>query len=600
MSGRIVNSAAAVTPATAVLYLRVSSTGQVNKGTDPEGYSIPGQREACQRHAEGLGAEVLREYVEPGKTGTTTKRPALQQMLGDLGELKPTYVIVYDLSRVARDDFDSLWLLREIEGQGCKLESTLERVDATPAGKLLYTIMAGVNAFRSRGDAEKVKLGLKRKHATGGTNGKAPIGYLNIRKRELSREFRSVEIDADRAPLVRLAFSSYATGEYSISAITELLDTAGLRTPMTAKRPAAPLARSAVHRMLRDDYYIGLVTYNGEKANGLHPPLIDIETFERVQEVLRGHARSGDRAQKHEHYLKGSIYCGTCGGRLIFTIVTGHGGRYAYFRCFGRHNLRNNCDAPHQRAETIESEVEKFYRDYPWLTADEKTDIRAEVRQYADIKLKGAKREGERAARRLESLKQEQQRLLQLSYRDLVDEDVLAAEQARIRRERAEVSKWARVAERDADEIMRALEEALQLLDDPGTAYRLATPTVRRMLNQAVWQRLWVLDGEVVGAEPTPWVKALMTLARPSKETETRRDSKPQPSPLQAALDRHEAREHLGRRVGGGLGLNDVQVVRPRGLEPPRTNQSTRPSTLRVYQFRHRRVGGEYSPGGLA
>ena len=31
--------------------------------------------------------------------------------------------------------------------------------------------------------------------------------------------------------------------------------------------------------------------------------------------------------------------------------------------------------------------------------------------------------------------------------------------------------------------------------------------------------------------------------------------------------------------------------MRPRGLEPPRTNQSTRPSTLRVYQFRHRRVG---------
>jgi hypothetical protein len=36
--------------------------------------------------------------------------------------------------------------------------------------------------------------------------------------------------------------------------------------------------------------------------------------------------------------------------------------------------------------------------------------------------------------------------------------------------------------------------------------------------------------------------------------------------------------------------------VRPRGLEPPRTIQSTRPSTLRVYQFRHRRVGGQYSP----
>jgi hypothetical protein len=35
--------------------------------------------------------------------------------------------------------------------------------------------------------------------------------------------------------------------------------------------------------------------------------------------------------------------------------------------------------------------------------------------------------------------------------------------------------------------------------------------------------------------------------------------------------------------------------MRPSGLEPPRTIQSTRPSTLRVYQFRHRRKGGEYS-----
>jgi DNA invertase Pin-like site-specific DNA recombinase len=52
----------------AVIYLRVSSVGQVNTAHDPEGYSIPGQREACQRYAEGLDAAVIREYVEPGKS----------------------------------------------------------------------------------------------------------------------------------------------------------------------------------------------------------------------------------------------------------------------------------------------------------------------------------------------------------------------------------------------------------------------------------------------------------------------------------------------------------------------------------------------------
>jgi site-specific DNA recombinase len=49
----------------AVIYLRVSSAGQVNTDYDPEGLSIPAQREACRRFAERHGAVVVREYVEP-------------------------------------------------------------------------------------------------------------------------------------------------------------------------------------------------------------------------------------------------------------------------------------------------------------------------------------------------------------------------------------------------------------------------------------------------------------------------------------------------------------------------------------------------------
>jgi hypothetical protein len=165
-----------------------------------------------------------------------------------------------------------------------------------------------------------------------------------------------------------MAFRCYASGEYSITGITELLDAAGLRTPMPAKRPPAALARSAVHRILKDDYYIGVVTFEGAKnPDGLHPPLIDVATFGRVPEVLRGHALSGDRSHKHEHYLKGSVFCGQCGGRRIFTPVRGNGGRYEYFRCFGRHNLRNGCDAPHVAVDAVETAVERYYRQHQWL-----------------------------------------------------------------------------------------------------------------------------------------------------------------------------------------------------------------------------------------
>src|SRR5271166_674420 len=113
--------------ATAVIYLRVSSTGQLT-GHNPEGYSIEAQREACERYAASLGARVVREYIEPGKTGTNTRRQALQQMLAELGDVRPTYVIFYDLSRVAREESDAFWLLAQVKSHGAKLTSTREPV----------------------------------------------------------------------------------------------------------------------------------------------------------------------------------------------------------------------------------------------------------------------------------------------------------------------------------------------------------------------------------------------------------------------------------------------------------------------------------------
>jgi hypothetical protein len=55
-----------------------------------------------------------------------------------------------------------------------------------------------VNAFSSRGDAEKVKLGMARKHAEGGTMGRAPIGYLNTREKIEGREIRVIHADPER------------------------------------------------------------------------------------------------------------------------------------------------------------------------------------------------------------------------------------------------------------------------------------------------------------------------------------------------------------------------------------------------------------------
>ena len=93
-------------PERAVIYLRVSSVGQVNTDYDPEGISIPAQREACRRKAAQLGVEIPAdgEYVEPDRSGTNMEqRPAFQAMLNRLKTRRDVkYVIVYKLTTSCR------------------------------------------------------------------------------------------------------------------------------------------------------------------------------------------------------------------------------------------------------------------------------------------------------------------------------------------------------------------------------------------------------------------------------------------------------------------------------------------------------------------
>ena len=507
---------------TAVLYLRVSSSGQVNKAHDPLGYSIPGQRQACERYVTSLGARVIREYIEPGRTGTNTRREALQQMLSDLPELHATYVVFYDLSRAVRDEPDAFWLLGQISRCGSQLVSTREPVDSSPQGLLVFAIMAGVNAFRSRDDGAKVKMGLERKFAEGGTHGLARIGYLNTRKNVDGREVASIAIDYERAPYVKLAFDLAKTGDHSVTTITEVLADAGLRSRATPKRPSRPLSRSMVHRLLREDYYTGMVTRDGVKRPGLHPSIIDRQTFEQVQQVLDAHRLSGDRSQKHHHYLKGTIFC-ACGKRLGYGRHRGKcGGVYEYFSCLSRMQRGERCSAPYFPVERTERAIVRRYAG-EYLTPQQQQDVREQLRAHVQVKSEIARRESERHKRRLRELTSQQQKLVQLYYDGGVSTEVLQAEQQRIEEERAKAEQWADAATREVEDVMLALADALVLLDERQILYEALNHTCRRLVNQAVFVRIVISDDpDAVVAERAPAFEAIAELVENRQNLPTR------------------------------------------------------------------------------
>ena len=545
--------------ATAVIYLRVSSSGQLT-GRSKEGYSIEGQREACERHAERLGARVIGEYVEPGKTATNTRRPALQRMLAELAQVQPSYVIFYDLSRVAREEIDAFWLLAEIKRHGAKLESTLEHITDDDTGMLIYTVLAGVNAHRSRSDGRKVKMGLDRKFADGGTHGAAPIGYVNIRELINGKEIRSITTDPERVELVQLGFEAFATGEYSITTLREMLEEVGLKTRPTPKRPAKPLSRNGVYKMLRDDYYIGIVTRGGVKREGRHEAIIDPAVFEKVQRTLAAHRLSGDRTKKHAHHLKGSIFCGCCGRRLVYGRHRGNGGVYEYFSCLSYQARRPSCGAGHLPVDAVERAIERYYRTIE-LTPAESEDVRRKLKEQVGVRLEVARKQSERHERKLRDLQNEQQKLLQLFYRDGVDEDVLQVEQQRIEAERTQARRWINSATHETEEAEMALDEALAIIQGCHATYLAADPELRRLMNQAIFTRLLVRADMLEGEEAPVLghIRRLRGSSTPARPNRPRNGQDPQ--------------------FFGGLGSNVGQLVRPSGLEPPRRTISTRPST---------------------
>jgi site-specific DNA recombinase len=537
-------------PATkrAVVYLRVSTAEQAHGADSSEGYSIPAQREACRRKAADLGAVVVAEFADRGESAKTTARPQLQQMLTRLGEQRDVeYVIVHKVDRLARNRADDVQIQLAIERAGARLISVSESVDDTPSGRLVRNIMADLAEFYSANLATEILKGSTQKARLGGTPFKAPLGYLNVRYLVDGREIRTVEIDQKRAPLVRRAFQLYATGENSLRRLHEQMTAEGLTTRPTPKRPAGPLALSKLAELLRNRYYLGLVSYRGVEHPGKHPALIEAELFERVQLILDEREQHALKPRRHQHYLRGLLTCARCGSRLQYTTGRGRrGDEFHYFVCIKRHKGAG-CDLPYLPALEVE---ERIQRAWPHWVRLETLDGEAVGRQLHKLVV-GDRDQTDRllhAQRRIARLDTERLKLVQMAYADAIPLELLKSEQERVTRERAEAEREAAEAQDTGEAVMETYHQAQALMHRGAEAYRLGGPDVRRLLTRAFLARIEVDTDDEQATLASPWLEiqeaaahARKTSPRPPKQNrrgqtraaiQTRRGSTSNPDPF--------------------------------------------------------------------
>ena len=481
----------------AVSYLRVSTREQAERGGTEEGFSIPAQREANLRKADDLGARIVREFVDAGESARSADREGLQDMLAFITATRVQFCIVHKLDRLARNRADDVAIHQALLAAGVTLVSATESIDQTPSGMLVHGIMSSIAEFYSRNLATEVTKGLSQKVAQGGTPMRAPVGYLNVRRTdEHGRELRTVEIDPERAPLIRWAFETYAQGETSVAALLRDVTARGLTTVPSPKRPSKPLGRATFYSLLTNPYYAGVIRYKGALHPGAHEPLIEPALFDQVQSLLKARNAQATRHVQHAHHLKGLLHCGACGSRMLLDFATNpRGTTYAYFVCSGRAAKKTTCTRRAVPVLVAERLVEDSYANIT-ISETNYRHLAAEVDAAFDKRSAGRDQEFADLTANRTRLEVESDKLLAAHFADAIDLPTLKRHQDRVRAGLADIEQ--RLAQHDEQHAggRAFLHDSLQLLTDAHRAYAHSDDGSRRLANQAFYTRLEITEDE--------------------------------------------------------------------------------------------------------
>lgn len=321
----------------AALYIRVSTDAQVE-----EGYSVDAQKDMLKGYCVSKGIKEYEFYIDGGFTGSNIERPQMQMLVSDVNTGKISTVIVYKLDRLSRSQKDTLYLIEDVfNPQKVDFISINENMDtSTPIGRAMLGIMSAFAQLERETIRERTRMGMKERVKSGlwMGGGRIPFGY------DYDRAL-GILVPNEYAAKVVQCFELYLKG-YSMGKVAEIL---GLKQD------------KLVSNIISRRTYLGNIVYNGIEYDGQHKAIIDEETFERCQEMIR--SRSVNRLTTSTYLLTGMIYCGKCGARMRYQRwgTSGEAKVYCYSQQTSKKYLIKdvNCDNMKLWAKEVEEAVIK-------------------------------------------------------------------------------------------------------------------------------------------------------------------------------------------------------------------------------------------------
>jgi site-specific DNA recombinase len=470
----------------AVLYARVSSKEQ-----EKEGFSIPAQLKLLKEYAAANGFGVAKEYVDV-ETAKQTGRAAFGEMVAYLKAHPAVRVMLVEKTdRLYRNLKD--WVTvdeLEVEIHFPKEGVVLSR-DSRSSEKFMHGIKVLMAKNYVDNLSEETRKGMLEKAEQGIWPSFAPLGYRNI---EGPGGKKIIVLDPNAAPVISRLFEWYATGTLSLKEVARQAQAAGL----VYRKSGTKVPASTVHTILRNRLYTGWFEWNGKLYQGRHEPLVSVELWERVQDVMDGRFAKKHRRMTHDFAFSGLIACAKCGCSVVGEIKKQ---RYVYYHCTGYADKCQGNPASCRRRYVREEALEQqFTALLGRLQFDD--EVLAWVREALHASHADKRQEQEEAITRLRAEWDRLQKRLDAMYVDKLDGRVDAAFFDKMSAEwRAEQDRCQREIDRHQEADKSYMDEGVQILELARNAQRLferqEPREKRRLLNFVLSNCTWQ-DGEVV------------------------------------------------------------------------------------------------------
>ena len=335
-----------------ILYCRVSTDEQAEKG-----FSLRYQEASLKRFCEGMGYNIVNVYTED-HSAKNFKRPQWNELRSYVKANKKHIhkVLFAKWDRFSRNVEQALTVIREFDSMGIEINAAEQYLDMTnPDNKMVLSI------YLTAGEVERDKISSRTKNGTyqakreGYYASKAPYGYDSFRggskaKRGESKGKRSLLKPNDDAQFVTTAFQCVAMDIEPIETTRKRLKEDGMK-----------LEKSAFNDMLKNIVYAGKIEvpeYKKEPAmlvDALHQPLIDIATFNKVQEIFGGKRWFGLKPSHKniEFPLRDFLTCEVCGRQITGSVSKGRSKTYSYYHCRQKCKTRVSVEDAHIKIASL-------------------------------------------------------------------------------------------------------------------------------------------------------------------------------------------------------------------------------------------------------